>query len=135
MTEEIALDLLQDAGEYVRAWTIQCLVENQKPSPALLEQFSALARRDVSPVVRLYLASALQRLPVGLRSPVLEGLFAHAEDANDHNLPLMYWYAAEPVAGQEATKAVALLAKAKMPMLREFVTRRMASGNKPTAAR
>ena len=30
----------------------------------------------------------------------LDGLLAHGEDASDHNLPLMYWYAAEPLAGR-----------------------------------
>ena len=36
------------------------------------------------------------------RWAVLEGLVAHAEDAGDHNLPLMYWYAAEPLADVDA---------------------------------
>ena len=40
-----------------------------------------------------------QRIAVDKRLPILEGLFAHAADVNDHNLPLMYWYAAEPLAG------------------------------------
>jgi hypothetical protein len=54
----------------------------------------ALAKNDASPVVRLYVASAAQRIAVSKRLPILEGLFAHAEDVADHNLPLMYWYAA-----------------------------------------
>ena len=61
-------------------------------------RFAELARTDPSPVVRLYLASALQRLPLENRWEILAGLVGHAEDAADHNLPLMYWYAAEPLA-------------------------------------
>ena len=56
-------------------------------------------------MVRLYLASALQRLPLENRWDILAGLVGHAEDAADHNLPLMYWYAAEPLAAVDASRA------------------------------
>jgi putative heme-binding domain-containing protein len=90
-----------------------------------------MARRDSSPVVRLYLASGLQRMPVGQRWQVLEGLVAHAGDAGDHNLPLMYWYAAEPLADQDTARALALAEKAKMPPLLAFMVRRIASSARP----
>ena len=57
-----------------------------------------MAKSDPSPVVRLYLASALQEIRLDERWEILAGLASHAEDAGDHNLPLMYWYAAEPLA-------------------------------------
>ena len=38
-------------------------------------------------MVRLYLASALQRLPVEDRWDILAGLLGHSEDSSDHNLP------------------------------------------------
>src|SRR5262249_43344511 len=50
------------------------------------------------------------------------------EDAGDHNLPLMYWYAAEPLAGSDAARALALAEKAKLPNLLPFMVRRVASG-------
>jgi putative membrane-bound dehydrogenase-like protein len=117
--------LLKEDNEYIRAWTIQLACEDKKPSDALLKEFARMAREDQSPVVRLYLASALQRLPVAQRGEILEGLLSHAEDAKDHNLPLMYWYAAEPLAGQDAAAAAKLLGKTKIPQVREFITRRM----------
>ena len=55
--------LLDDSEQYVRAWSIQFLSEDKKPSKALLEKFAEMAKSDSSPVVRLYLASALQRFP------------------------------------------------------------------------
>ena len=116
------------------AWTIQLACEDKKPSDALLKEFARMAREDKSPVVRLYLASACQRLTVEQRLPILEALLAHAEDAKDHNLPLMYWYATEAVAAQGAVKAVPLLAKAKIPQVREFITKRMTAASKQTAA-
>ena len=48
-----------------------------------------------------------------------------AEDANDHNLPLMYWYAAEPLAGESVASAAKLLKATKIPQVREYITRRM----------
>jgi len=94
-----------------------------------------LAAKDESPVVRLYIASGAQRLTIEQRTPIVEALLQHAEDADDHNLPLMYWYAAEPVASQGPARAVALLGKSKIPKLREYITRRMAatSSEKKTA--
>ena len=60
-------------------------------------KFAALAKDDPSPVVRLYLASALQRLPLEKRWAIAEGLVSHDEDATDANLPLMDWYGIEPL--------------------------------------
>jgi putative membrane-bound dehydrogenase-like protein len=127
-----ALTLLKHQDEYIRAWTIQLACENKKPSDALLNEFARLAREDKSPVVRLYLASALQRLPIEKRGEILEGLLAHAEDANDHNLPLMYWYAAEPLAGKDVATAAKLLGKTKIPQIREYITRRMTAARTAT---
>ena len=78
-------------------------------------------------LVRLYLASAMQRTPIAQRKPILETLIGHAEDAADQNLPLMYWYALEPVVGGDAKSAVGMLAKTKIPKVRELITRRMAA--------
>ena len=113
---------------------IQFACEDKKPSEALLKEFARLAKEDPSPVVRLYLASACQRLSIEQRLPILENLLAHAEDADDHNLPLMYWYATEAVAAQGTAKAVPLLAKTKIPKVREFITKRMTAASKQTAA-
>ena len=122
--------LLKDDDEIIRAWAIQLACEDKKPSDALLKEFARMAREDKSPVVRLYLASALQRLPVAQRGEILEALLAHAEDSADQNLPLMYWYAAEPVAGQSVGAAAKLLTKTKIPQVREYITRRMTAGTK-----
>jgi len=125
LTDSVALSALKDNDEYVRAWAIQLAVEQHRISEQILDRFAALARGDPSPVVRLYLASALQRIPVEQRHATLEGLCAHKEDRNDHNLPLMYWYATEPLAGADPVLAANLLGKMKIPILREFVSRRM----------
>ncbi len=59
-----------------------------------------------------------------------KGLVAHAEDAGDHNLPLMYWYAAEPLAAVDASRAARLAAGSRIPRIQEFMARRIgAIGN------
>lgn len=124
--ESMLLGLLRDSEEFVRAWAIQLLGESRNPSAASLAEFARLAREDASPLVRLYLASVLQRTPVASRRPILEPLIRRADDATDHNLPLMYWFALEPVAGSDPETGLALLKEARIPLLRQFITRRLA---------
>src|SRR5206468_1549651 len=71
LTEEKALSLLDDKSEYVRAWSIQLLAEYKNLSEIALKRFAKLAKNDPSPVVRLYLASAMQRTPVEKRWEVV----------------------------------------------------------------
>ena len=127
LTEPLALSLLKSPGEYVRAWTIQLLCEDGKPSSAALAQFAEMAKADPSPVVRLYLASATGRIEIAQRWPILSNLVAHAEDATDHNLPQLIWYGAEPAVAADPVKAAELLGACKIPKIQEFIARRMAA--------
>ena len=128
LEEETLAGLLKDSSEHLRAWAIQLLAENHNPNETVLNEFVTMAKKDKSPLVRLYLASAMQRLSVKQRVPVLKGLLGHAEDVDDQNLPLMYWYAAEAVVAADKVAAVQLLAACKIPKVRQFITRRMATG-------
>lgn len=131
---ELLERLLKDENPYVRSWTIQLSCEDNAapPSRALLDRFAAMAAHDPSQIVRLYLASALQRLPLADRWAILDGLAEHAEDAGDHNLPLLTWYAAEPLAADDMERALAwsLRAGKHNPMLAQYMIRRIgAEGN------
>lgn len=130
LTDERGMTGLAHADEHVRAWTIQLLAEDRDVPAAALKKFAEMARSDPSPVVRLYLASALQRLAPERRWEILEGLCAHEEDAGDHNLPRMIWYALEPLAALDAKRALTLAAAAKIPGLVDFTTRRVAARGK-----
>jgi putative membrane-bound dehydrogenase-like protein len=137
LTPESLQKALADANEYVRGWAVQLALEacgeEIKASPKFLQQMATLARDDTSPVVRLYLASGLQRLPAEARWDVLDALLAHAEDATDPNLPYLYWYAAEPLADADAAKALALAGRSKIPSLLGFMARRISSSATPEA--
>ena len=101
--------------------------EDGAPWPALLSRLEYLAKEHPSPVVRLYIASALQRLPIKDRWPILAALAQHGEDAADQNLPLMIWYAAEPAIATDLVRAADLLAICRIPTVQEFITRRIAA--------
>jgi putative membrane-bound dehydrogenase-like protein len=118
---------LQSKHEYLRAWAIQFACERREVSESLRAELTRLAQEDASPVVRLYLASAAQRLSIEQRLPILQPLIARAEDASDHNLPLMYWYALEPVVAANPAVAAELLDKTKIAILQEYIARRMAA--------
>ncbi len=79
-----------------------------------------------SPRVRLAIASALQRLPLDDRWLIAEALIAHGEDATDHNLPQMYWYAIEPLVPANPERALALAAKSQIPLVAQHIARRLA---------
>jgi hypothetical protein len=73
------------------------------------------------------LASALQRVPLAERWTIAEALVQHEEDAKDQNLPLMIWYAIEPLVPKNSVAAIRLAAKCKIPMVREYISRRVAA--------
>jgi hypothetical protein len=134
-TEQVAFPLLKSDHEYVRAWAIQLLCERKEPSDQALGLFEEMAAKDPSPVVRLYLASAMQRTAPDRRWQVLANLLKHGEDANDHNLPYLYWYAAEASVGADPVRGAKLLAESKIPMVRQFIARRIVATSKAFAVR
>jgi putative membrane-bound dehydrogenase-like protein len=117
--------LLNDRSEYIRSWAVQFICERDTPDNETLTKFAELARRDPSSIVRLYLASALQRLPLSARWTIAEELVTHADDSVDMNLPLLCWYGIEPLVPSDPTKAVLLASHAKIPLIREYVARRV----------
>jgi putative membrane-bound dehydrogenase-like protein len=126
---------LTDKNEYVRGWYVQLALEDQARgrSPSFLKTLADMARSDPSPIVRRYLASGLQRMPLEERWDALTNLLTHAEDTSDPNLPLLYWYAAEPLGEKEPGRALQLAAGAKIPLLLPFMARRVASAATPEA--
>jgi len=137
-TGGIPSDATQMAGndEVLKGWTLQLAAEraatldwNSGPGRELLSTLKSLAAKDPSPVVRRQIASALQRIPVEHRWDTLTALLQHAEDASDHNLPQLYWMAAEGGAATNPDRALTLLKACKIPKVREFIARRLATAS------
>jgi putative membrane-bound dehydrogenase-like protein len=127
LTGTLALEFLQSSEPQVRGWTIQLMCEDKSPSPALVKRFEELAQSDASPVVRRFLASAAKRIEPAQRWGIVEALLARTEDAEDHNLPLLYWYAAEPLVPLDPARARTLGEKTPLTKIRPFFTRREAA--------
>jgi type 1 glutamine amidotransferase len=128
INQDHALSLLNDSEQYIRAWTIQLLTEDKNPSGAIRSKFAEMAKSEKSPVVRLYLASALQRMPFDQRWNILESLSKYAEDKEDNNIPRMLWLALEPMVVKNPQKALALASASALPRLQEFTPRRLLGG-------
>jgi putative membrane-bound dehydrogenase-like protein len=136
---------LRHPNEHVRAWSIRFLTDawpldtvmSQRPAPisgageslaasaAVLKEFVRLARTDLSGLVRLTLASTLQRLPVSRRADLAVALLARKEDANDHNLPLLIWYGLIPIADTDPSTLPRLAAKCELSLTRQYIARRL----------
>jgi putative heme-binding domain-containing protein len=116
---------LTDADAHVRAWAIQFLCEDAQPHAEVISQFVQMAANDPSPIVRLYLASALQRVDANAKWNITKGLLAHAEDSQDHNLPKMIWFGLEPLVKDNPAKALKLAAGSKISMVTQFIARRL----------
>jgi putative heme-binding domain-containing protein len=123
-TPEMLAGLLNDRLEHVRAWAIQLLFERETPPERVLAALAHVARRDPSPVVRLYLCSALQRMPLEKRWAIADALARRGEDATDANLPLMLWYGLEPLVPSDPRRALTLALTCEIPLVRQFIARR-----------
>jgi putative membrane-bound dehydrogenase-like protein len=133
LTEADLIGLLSHENEYVRSWATQLLAEGRNPSDAALARFTSMAKSDGSALVRLYIASALQRVPAEKRWDAVAGLLSRAEDRNDQNEPLMAWWAAEPLGELDPARALALASESKLPRTFSFMVQRVA-GLKTQAA-
>jgi putative membrane-bound dehydrogenase-like protein len=119
--------------EHERAWAIRLIEDLSHRSAPVREQFlnlvegklATMSGNDPSALVRLTLASLLQRLPLTNRPAIAAGLLSHAEDANDHNLPLMIWYGMEPLANHDS-RFIRLMASARIPRVQRLGARRLA---------
>ncbi|TDU81259.1 putative membrane-bound dehydrogenase-like protein [Prosthecobacter fusiformis] len=84
-----------------------------------------LAGKAESGLLRLHVASHLQRLPLASRWPIATALAQREEDSNDRQQPLMIWYGIEPAVAADPMRGVELIANSKIPTVRRLVARRI----------
>jgi putative heme-binding domain-containing protein len=143
--DRLLLTLTGDPNEHLRVWGVRLLTDfwpidnvmskrparsvagpEIAPPPAAMNELVRLAKEDPSGLVRLSLASTLQRLPVAHRPQLAAALVSHAEDAKDHNLPLLIWYGLIPVAEADAGALARLAGLCELPKTRTYMARRLA---------
>jgi putative membrane-bound dehydrogenase-like protein len=120
--------LLTDEDPTIRAWGVRFIGNTNPPQKGGRgKAMEALVEKEAAPSVRLALCSTLQKLPAEERWPILAKLVSHAEDAGDHNLPLMIWYAVEPLVIQDPEQALRLAEVSQIPLVSRFIVRRAAA--------
>jgi putative membrane-bound dehydrogenase-like protein len=127
--EDDLIAVLSDKDPYLRGWAIQLLCEDMNPDQKAVSKFKSMAINDPSPIVRLYLASALTRLPVKDQWDICHALLQHAEDSNDHNLPKMIWFGTEHLVNEDPEKFLQVAAASELPMVTQFMARRAVDGD------
>ncbi len=125
LTDEDLLVLMGHEDEYIRSWAIQLIAEDREMPAAAMEKLALMAREDGSKLVRLYIASALQRMEADARWDIVAGLCSHYSDVNDHNLPLMNWYAFEPLVDLDMERAMELAMAAEQPLILQYTIRKL----------
>ena len=138
--------LLRHPDEHLRAWGVRLLsdtwpidgvlgpavvsaAEAQRVAAAaddVAPELLRLAAEDPSGLVRLALASTLQRLPLDRRAALAAALMDRGEDADDHNLPLLVWYGVMPTVEADPVRAAELAVASKWPQTRRLIARRLA---------
>lgn len=144
MPDEFLLQQLAHENEHVRVWAIRLLTDawpiddvfgptaaannrqSTKSAQQLIQRLCQIAAEDPSSLVRLALASTIQRLPVALRPQLAIALAQHASDADDHNLPLVVWYGIIPVAEEHPDELAQIAIASKWPKTQRLAARRLA---------
>ncbi len=127
LDEELSYQLLADRSEYVRGWAVYFQSQAGEALPTrVLARWEDMARSDASSVVRRYIASAIQRVPQDQRWSLIEALSSRLADINDQNIPLLVWYALEPLVAKFPGRAVAIAGNSQWPKLDGFAQRRAA---------
>ena len=119
---------LGNGHESVRAWAVRLLFDRCIPDDDVLQRLVALAKSEPQPLVRLYLASSLQRMGENdaLRWELAEALTARSEDAEDRRLQLMIWYGIEPLVPGDPARSLKMMSSTKLPVIRKHIARRLA---------
>jgi putative heme-binding domain-containing protein len=138
-TPAMLRELLTDKDEHVRVWAIRLLTDFWPLDTIVgprtnavypdhaesLAAFERLAREESSGLVRLTLASTLQRLPVPEREALAIALVSHREDAGDRQLPGMIWFGVHHLAERHAQALVRVATASEWPDLYRWTARRL----------
>ncbi len=122
LDETSLLSTLAEPDEYLRAWAIQLAGDTRAMTPRIQQRVASMAVADRSPVVRMYIASAIQRLPAGADwTRMAEALARHGEDREDRNIPLLLWQSIAPRMAGHLEEMFHLAARTQIPWLAEFI--------------
>ncbi|MBI2946951.1 MAG: hypothetical protein HYY23_04850 [Verrucomicrobia bacterium] len=117
---ELSKATWKDPDEYVRAWAVR-LWTDREMKPIIERELVRLAKNDPSPVVRLHLASAMQKVSEKYAWEIAEALAQRAEDREDRNLPFLLWHGIAARMPKNPDRAFAIAAKSALPQLGDYI--------------
>ena len=121
------IEICDSPDEHVRAWAVRMMADGQNEiSDDMFEQMSRMAGMDESGLVRLYLASSLNRMSADRAFRLTSILASHAKDKLDSMQPNLLWFGIEPFVLKNPKAAIELAIESKIPLLRENIARRIA---------
>ena len=140
----ISESYLNHPNEHIRAWLIRLMMDDQpidtlfgpretalpNTSPEFVQKLVQQALTDTSGLVRLSLASALQRLPVESRGELAKALAFRSEDKNDHNIPLLVWAGIIPLVELDPEKLLEVARSTEWSNLRTWIARAITERSK-----
>tara|TARA_R110000868_G_scaffold104270_4_gene286925 strand:- start:99205 stop:102996 length:3792 start_codon:yes stop_codon:yes gene_type:complete len=123
------LSSLDDKDPYIRSWAVQLMCESKNPQQRAKDILIQMAKSDPSPIVRLYLASALQRVPEDWKWELATHLISRKEDQNDHNIPKLIWFGILDLIKKDEKRFLELAQRSEIPMLTKNLARRAVDGD------
>jgi putative membrane-bound dehydrogenase-like protein len=129
LDERLAETLLRSPHEYVRAWTVRLLGDENRVSAPLQAVLIDIARNDSSVVVRSQLACTAKRLPADAGLPIVAQLLIHDDDTADVHIPLLLWWAIEDRAASHPSDVLRLFASSdtwRRPLVEQTIIERVA---------
>lgn len=116
---------LSHSDEYIRTWAVRLLVDSNRLDSKTLGALEQLAAWESSGSVFLSLSSTLQRIPAADRWIISHAIGTSKDFDTDDVLPLMLWYGVEGAVTERPNEAIALATSIKMPIVRQFIARRL----------
>ncbi|MGV3773110.1 MAG: PVC-type heme-binding CxxCH protein [Verrucomicrobiales bacterium] len=132
-----AHDFLHHYSPTIRAWAIRLLADEALLTPRIAGEFLKTSQSEVTPQVRSQLAACLGKIAdKKLAVRIIFNLLEHDMDANDQHIPLLLWWALEPLLTQEPDAVIDQFESGgrwKTAMMRstilERIGRRLSAGN------
>jgi putative heme-binding domain-containing protein len=128
--------LSREGNEHLRSWAVRLLGDGLLDlNLASVKRLKELAANDPSGLVRMYIASGLDRLKPTDALEIASLLVGHEQDAEDRVQPHLIWYRIEPLLVHNLDAAISLARNSRMALVRQNVARRLAAAieNHPDA--
>lgn len=103
--------------------------QGEPPTQEQSKWLSEIIPKEPSPLVQLWIAGVMQRIPLESRREAAERLTGIEISPTDRNLRLMRWYSFEPLVDEDPGRAAEIALESKDPFLSESIARRIVSAN------